>query len=71
MATRRRSIEFTPASKQPNLGQGRFTVSAYTSDDIVFAKRLVDAGSVGGHAARRPIGSGWHSEEANLRSSAK
>jgi len=45
-----------------------FTVLAYTSDDIVFAKRLVDAGASAVMPLGAPIGSGLGIQnEANLR----
>jgi len=45
-----------------------FTVLAYTSDDVVFAKRLVDAGAAAVMPLGAPIGSGLGIQnEANLR----
>jgi thiazole synthase len=45
-----------------------FTVLAYTSDDVVFAKRLVDAGASAVMPLGAPIGSGLGIQnEANLR----
>ena len=45
-----------------------FTVLAYTSDDVVFAKRLVDAGATAVMPLGAPIGSGLGIQnEANLR----
>ncbi len=45
-----------------------FTVFAYTSDDVVFAKRLVDAGASAVMPLGAPIGSGLGIQnEANLR----
>src|ERR1022692_4883220 len=50
------------------LAKDGFTVLAYTSDDIVFAKRLVDAGASAVMPLGAPIGSGLGIQNAaNLR----
>ena len=51
-----------------NAGERRLHRSAYTSDDIVFAKRLVDAGAAAVMPLGAPIGSGLGIQNAaNLR----
>ena len=50
------------------LAKEGFTVLAYTSDDIVFAKRLVDAGAAAVMPLGAPIGSGLGIQNSvNLR----
>jgi len=49
------------------LAKEGFTVLAYTSDDIVYAKRLVDAGAAAVMPWARPSAAGSDQNTANLR----
>jgi thiazole synthase len=57
-----------PRSRPRAFSQEGFTVLPYTSDDVVFAKRLLDAGAAAVMPLGAPIGSGLGIQnQANIR----
>jgi len=49
------------------LAKEGFVVMPYTNDDLISARRLIDAGAAVVMPLGAPIGSGWHQNPTNIR----